>query len=155
MEKYINDMDHTEKEFATAHITRIEDNLLKVYLDCAERTTRALFMLNAGGTGTLLAYIYNTGTNSSWIKSALGVFILGLILAFILVAFDYFFLLGRVQDFHNKITDFYSNKISFNILNTRLTESDGKSLIYVGILSGLCALTGIILSVIGCFITKL
>lgn len=121
--KKINEMEPSQRDIAVGNIIREEVDIFQVYMGCAERLIKSLFLLNSGGVVTLLAYLHDKLSsvdvdNQVWCLSiSLRLFILGLMSAFFLVVADYFFLGKRLFNYMKQSREFLDDKISFSKIN--------------------------------------
>lgn len=150
-------MDGTGQNLATANIIREADNVNALYIGCSERAIKSLFLLNSGGAVTILAYIHNNlDSLNVFIKISLVIFLLGLVLAFDVVARDFYYIQKKSLEFHSDVRKFLSSNIPFNGIrrfqpNHELVENHAKITIKLGEISAYCIVWGIFFGLLGYF----
>lgn len=135
---------------------REHENNRNLYLGSAERAINTLFLLNTGGTVTLLAYLAPKKQPyiNCFLISSLCTFIIGIILALIVVVIDFEYLRRNFTKFsvnmfkyldgdmlYNEIRQFQQNAINI-LFNCSL---------WAGYLSLLCIILGIAFGLYGYF----
>lgn len=164
--KKINDMELAEREVAVSNILRYEEVQRGIYLGCAERIVKSLFMVNSGGVVAVLTYLHPPN-NMAPIKelsllSSLKFFLVGLLCAFILVACDYLVVSYRISNFNKQCAQFFNNSSIFS--NIKAFQSSSfedeylEKMVYwlfvygAGAVSFSCAIFGITIGVNGYFL---
>ncbi|MBV8802243.1 MAG: hypothetical protein JO131_04635 [Gammaproteobacteria bacterium] len=104
-----------EKHLATSNIIREESNVNSLYLGCAERAIKALFLINGGGVITVLTYIYHATTLSANLFTSISLvaFLIGLALVFNVVARDFYYIKDKSIEFKDDIQYFLLGKTPF------------------------------------------
>ena len=146
-----------ENQWAIWNILRAEENLKSIYFGCVERSIKALFLLNSGGTITILAYIYHAQNSCAKALLSIGLilFLLGLLFAVSVVGFDYFLFLKKLRQYNRDIRTFFAFQLPFNrIQEFSPNQNDKAGLIgvWLGIISLVFALLGIAFGLLGYFL---
>ncbi len=154
LKKNIDKMSEIEKREAKKAFEKYESLLFEIYLGATERAIKAMFITNGGATVAILAYLHGLGTTAPrnlW--GALGCFVLGLIIAVVLVGIDYYICLKNMNNFRARVGKFHMGEANLNetfILNQSrfLTWI----LIVSGFISGLLFIVGCL--IFGCYIAS-
>lgn len=148
--KKYSDLESEVKNLVFHTILREEERLLALFLGAAERAIKILFLLNAGGVATILAYIANKGANGLLIGSMLS-FIVGIIAAMIVVGWDYQYTSNRFSNFQADAAKYLNDEILFYEIKQFKTKSRWSSciIVLIGYLSAACILIGIALGILG------
>src|SRR5258708_5461588 len=150
----LNELSETQQQVMNncIKIKEATNTLSNIYLCCMETTIKALFLLNAGGTVTVLAYMHQVmhiKQKTCLFSISLVSFLAGLIFTFILVAYNFGSLYKRLKEFIDDIMNYRSNKIQFNEIKlfnlSEINSYKTKSLIAIciGAIAGLLGIIGI------------
>lgn len=147
-----NDLDPEQKNGIFFLIFKQEENLKNLYLASVERSIKSLFLVNAGGVVTILAYIFNQ--NNRCAKSLLFLsllsFLIGLMSALLVVFLDFKSMYSAYTNYCLKLKKFISNAITYNQLND-LNIMRVDYIVWIGYLSSACIPLGILFGLIGYF----
>ncbi len=108
-----NNMDPNQQQNIISIILRHDEVLRTIFLGSIERIIKALFLVNAGGLITLLAYLYKDHVTMNarvLFNTSLNWFLFGFIFAFIVVISDYLSLLFRTKNYNKQTSQFLSKK---------------------------------------------
>lgn len=150
-----DELDSEQRNYVFFYIIRCEDILRNLYLGSVERGIKALFLLNAGGTVTVLTYISN---KIYWAKFlsiiSLATFLIGLLLAVIVVFYDFKFLYQILEDFKSDINKYFKNEIPLKQIRYLFLEKKGsyKPVVWCAYISTFCIPVGILFGLLGYFI---
>ena len=138
------------------YILRCEDALRNLYLGSVGRGIKALFLLNAGGTVTVLTYISDEEGWSKFLSIiSLTTFLIGLLLTLIVVFFDFKFLYKDLENFKADINKYFSNEIPLKQIKYLFPEKNDlykPMVIYCAYISTFCMPVGILFGLMGYFI---
>lgn len=158
-EKTYSQMGEREQTHVHEQSALISHFLLEQYNFATKQIIKALFLINSGGVITILAYWYRgaKGCSTLLLGSSLGMFLIGLILAFILVAADYFLCKHRVESFNSNMLQLYNNSITPSLIpdfnGHHPAPKYALTIVIIGIISGAAAGLGIFFGILGFFAT--
>lgn len=152
----IQEMNPIERDRIIIAVTTEGNELRRAYDSSMERAIRSILFINSGGVVTLLAYKrIGTEIKNLLISGSLLFFLLGLMLIFILVIWDYFIVRERLRQFSDDANNFFENKIPLNQIdhfNRSKKRPQEKILLLVGCISAFLAILGTVLGLLNYFI---
>jgi membrane-associated protease RseP (regulator of RpoE activity) len=133
-------------------IFKQEENLKNLYLATVERGIKSLFLVNAGGVVTILAYIFKhtNGCSKYLLFISLLSFLLGLMSALLVVFLDFKSMYAAYTNYCSKLKEYLINTITYGQLND-LEMIKVDHIIWIGYLSLACIPFGVLFGLIGYF----
>lgn len=147
-----NDLNPEQKNGIFFLIFKQEENLKNLYLASVERGIKSLFLVNAGGVVTILAYIFkqNNSSAKSLLFLSLLSFLIGLMSALLVVFLDFKSMYSAYNNYCFKLKQFMSSEITYNQLNElKMMRTD--YIVWIGYLSLACIPLGVLFGLIGYF----
>ncbi|HCD9515733.1 TPA: hypothetical protein NGI80_000182 [Legionella pneumophila] len=132
------------------------ENNRNLYLGSAERAINTLFLLNTGGTVTLLTYLFQKKQPdiNCFLIFSLCTFIIGIILALIVVLIDFEYLRKNLTKFCDNMCKYLDGDILYNEIRQFQQNTMNKLFncsLWAGYLSLLCIFLGITFGLYGYF----
>ncbi|VEB35519.1 hypothetical protein [Legionella cherrii] len=148
-----DNLNSTQRNQILYLVFRQEENLKSLYLGSVERSLKTLFLLNAGGVVTVLAYIKKTNyCAKTLLYITLIIFLLGLLSALLVTFLDFKNSYDSYMQYQNNLKEYFSNKIVYQKVN-EFTGTDIRHIIRIGYFSALCIPAGLLFGLIGYFLT--
>lgn len=139
--------EQTQLSFA---LNRQFENLKNLYLESVERSIKTLFLLNAGGVVTVLAYLFKLShsCSKSLLILSLIAFIIGLLLALLVVVLDFRNADSSFTYYSSNMDKYFVSTISYQELN-QFKLINKKYIVNLGYVSGVCIPFGVLFGLIG------
>lgn len=129
-----------------------QNNLINFYLAACERAIKSLTLVNSGGIISILSYLHADRPLNYWLIFSLIGFVCGLFSALLLLVLDFRGSLSRIKEFGEEIEQFQNNAISTDQIRAFSADTNtSNSSMYVGYLSLIFGIIGIIMGFIGYF----